>query len=183
VVGDVTQTTYITQDTVFADLGFPPVVMKLDLNKVRAARGEAKAQEIVDDLLCESDPAWWLSRLDPETVQIVAENEVPLDEDSDEHAGGTETLYVIEGKPKEPALLAEAEKRKDLPIEPLLRITVGADGFPRHVLVQCYCPRWDVLELTVTDYELTPDLPDDLFEFTPPDGVQLIEANPSRWRD
>jgi outer membrane lipoprotein-sorting protein len=96
--------------------------------------------------------------------------------------GEEETLHVIEGKPKEPLLLAEAEKRKELPIEPLLRITVGEDGFPRHVLVQCYCPKWDVLELTVAEYELNPDLPDSLFEFKPPPGVKVIEADPSNWK-
>jgi outer membrane lipoprotein-sorting protein len=39
-----------------------------------------------------------------------------------------------------------------------------------------------VLELTVTEYELNPDLPDDLFEFKPPEGVQVMEADPANWR-
>jgi hypothetical protein len=155
----------------------------MDLREVRDLHGDVKVRELRRGPRTEADALFWLESLDRETAKVVEEKEVPLAEEGDDgDEGGTETLYVIEGTPKDAALLAEAEKRKDLPIEPLLRITLGADGFPRHVLVQCYCPRWDVLELTVTDYELNPDLPDDLFEFKPPEGVQVIEADPANWK-
>jgi hypothetical protein len=159
---------------------------RFDLRRMAEVQGEGAARKQFVDFVSEADPVFWPRTLDVETAKVVEQKEMPLegqDEDDDEDARRTETLYVIEGTPAELSLLAEVEERKDLPIEPLLQITVGEDGFPRHVLVQCYCPKWDVLELTVTDYELNPDLPDDLFDFTPPEGVQFIEADPANWRD
>jgi outer membrane lipoprotein-sorting protein len=173
VQGRTVRTVYVDGDVMWNVI--PQHAGKFDLGRVAKVRGEEDVERVLRSAACDLDPMFWVRNLDPETARETMQHQV-----TDE--GKLETLYIIEGKPKDPALLAEAEKRKDLPIEPLLRITVGEDGFPRHVLVQCYCPKWDVLELTVTDYELNPDLPDDLFEFTPPEGVQVIEADPSMWK-
>jgi hypothetical protein len=158
---------------------------KIDLGKVEAAKGVALAAAKREERISEADPLFWLRSMDPETAELVETQEVATPDPSTAlgAGGGTETLYVIEGKPVE-RLLAYAHQgdRDKLPIEPLLRITVGEDGFPRHVLVQRYCPKWDVLELTVTDYELNPDLPDSLFEFEPSEGVKVIEADPTMWQ-
>jgi hypothetical protein len=184
---------------------WPPTAFRLDLQGMPGAEGQARAHKQFVDFASEADPVFWLRTLDPRTAKVVEEREAVVKHDDGSQSGQehpatepvraqagpaepatgdqeTETLYVIEGTPTEPLLLAEADKRQDLPVEPLLRITVGEDGFPRHVLVQCYCPRAEILELTVTDYTLNPDLSDDLFEFRPPEGARVLGTIPGDQR-
>jgi hypothetical protein len=150
---------------------------RIDGARLLSEVGLEKVRRSLLEMRLEADVVAWLMLVDPKTARVVETKTVSS-------AGGNkETLHVIEGQPAD-WLLPNAHRfhRDDLPIEPLLRITVGEDGFPRHVLVQCYGPSSAVLELTVTDYTLNPDLPDDLFEFTPHPGVKVIEADPSMWK-
>jgi hypothetical protein len=155
---------------VWISLNRPRQVIHIDLQKEGVKETDVRAASLLSALGC--DPVPWLLRIEPDTAKTV-ETKIESAE-----GGKPETLYVIEGTPRVP--LGRSAFDKDA--ERSLRIVVGEDGFPRHVRAVGYTPLYDVVEFTVTDYELNPDLPDDLFEFTPPPGVKVIEADPSNWK-
>ena len=156
---------------VWASIDRGQEVLHIDLQK-EEVRDDPTAQAV--SVLCalNADPVSWLLRIEPETARIV-ETKTERRED-----GTQETLYVIAGTPRVPL----GPKAFDTDADRSLRVTVGQDGFPRHVRAVEYTPRYDVLEFTVTEYEIAPDLPDDAFEFTPPEGVKTIEVDPHDWQ-
>ena len=134
---------------------------RVNLARLREQRGEAAAQALVTSSLGDSDPLYWFLILDPKSARLV-----------DTKTAGRHTLYVIEGVPSGP--LPMGEVTDSIAAQRKIQVTVLEDGFPRNVLVQRYA-QVDVLKLNASGVDLNPELPAELFHFTPPPGCQITD--------
>ncbi len=186
-LGDFEEQVFVTPQTVWTHMRPLKLAGKMPLERIREVKGEAKMLAVIEEAIGEADPLRWLLRIDPETASIV-EAKAPEEEQDQEPAtaaageqeeGDAPTLYVIEGTTALEPFASLAAERKHL--KPRIRVTVAADGFPREAIVEGYASH-DVLKLTVTDYELNVEFPDETFQFTPPEGCRVMEADPTKWK-
>jgi hypothetical protein len=142
-----------------------------DLARIRETMGEERAGEFYRTFVADGTPLFWLQSMRPETIRVVETRT------ADDDPGGDPVEYVIEGEPVAAvAANAHSGDRDKLGLEPLLRVTVDGDGFPRHVLARLYSPEWAILELSVTEHDLDPDLADSVFRLDLPDNSRVTEV-------